>query len=143
MWVIRAPSSFLFGIIKYISKRLGMETHGFNVTSKVMDDEQSKRYEQGVFESGVESPMFVPLATAAILNLIAFFSGSVYVMRDRKLDIFIIQVFISCFGVLNSLQLYGAMFLKKDHGRMPLKTTITSTLTAGVLYGIASVPFRN
>lgn len=139
MLVIRALSAFPFGTMEYISKCLGMETDGFNVTSKVMDEEQNKRYEQGIFEFGVESPMFVPLATVAILNLIAFMTGFFH----KKFDIFILQIFICGFGVLNSLPLYGAMFVRKDNGRMPIKTIITSTLIVGVLYGIVSLPFRN
>lgn len=143
MWLIRAPSAFLLGFIEYITKCLGMETHGFNVTSKVMEDEQSKRYDQGIFEFGVQSPMFIPLATAAILNLVAFLRGFLYLLKDGKWDSFLIQMFIAGFGVMNSLPFYGGMFLRSDKGRMPMKTTITSTILVGVLCGIASVLIKN
>ncbi|KAL8536399.1 hypothetical protein ACS0TY_011861 [Phlomoides rotata] len=144
MWLIRGPSSFIFGSIEYITKCLGMETHGFNVTSKVMDADQSKRYDQGLFELGVPSPMFVPLAMAAILNLTAFIVGFFHVLRgERKLHDFFIQIFIVGFGVLNSLPLYEAMFLRSDKGRMPTNTTITSTSFVGILYGISSFVFKN
>ncbi|KAG8375135.1 hypothetical protein BUALT_Bualt10G0068900 [Buddleja alternifolia] len=139
MWLIRSLSAFIFGSIEYITKCLGIATHGFNVTSKVMDDEQSKRYDQGIFEFGVSSPMFVLLATAAILNLVAFVSGFVLILKERSLDNFFMQILIAGFGVLNSLPFYGAMFLRSDKGRMPTNTTITSTLLVGVLYGVASL----
>ncbi|KAH6820523.1 cellulose synthase like G3 [Perilla frutescens var. hirtella] len=144
MWLIRGPSSLLFGIIEYTSKCVGMETRGFNVTNKVMDEEQSKRYDEGIFEFGVASPMFVPLAMAAILNLIAFLAGFVYLLKGiMKLDGFFIQIFISGFAVLNSLPFYEAMFVRRDKGRMPTKTTITSALFVGVLYGITSFVLKN
>ncbi|KAL7122763.1 hypothetical protein ACP275_01G063700 [Erythranthe tilingii] len=136
LWLIRGLSSFLFGSIEYTSKRLGMATHGFNVTSKVMDNEQSKRYNQGMFEFGVASPMFVPLAMAAILNLAAFLGGFVLVLKEGGFDRFFMQIFIAGFGVLNSLPFYEAMVLRSDKGKMPMKTTITSILLVGILYGI-------
>ncbi|KAH6783452.1 cellulose synthase like G3 [Perilla frutescens var. hirtella] len=142
MWLIRGSSAFYFGIIEFITKCLGMETHGFNVTSKVMGDELIKRYDQGIFEFGVESPMFVPLATAAIINLIAFLTGFVHASKDGSLGVFFIQIFITGFGVLNSFPFYEAMFFRRDKGRMPLKTTITSALLVGALYGVASLVLR-
>ncbi|KAK6137274.1 hypothetical protein DH2020_028989 [Rehmannia glutinosa] len=138
MWLMRSLSSFVFGSIEYAIKCLGVPTHGFNVTSKVMDDELSKRYDQGVFEFGVPSPMFVPLAMAAILNLSAFLGGLVHVLKGGNLSNFFVQIFLAGFGVVNSLPICGAMFLRSDKGRMPMKITMTSTLLVGVLYGIAS-----
>ncbi|KAL2516680.1 Cellulose synthase-like protein G3 [Abeliophyllum distichum] len=139
IWLIRGLSSFPFGSIEYIAKHLGMATHGFNVTSKVMDDELSKRYDQGIFEIGVESPMFLPLAMAAILNLMAFFFGGiVQIFKERNLDGFFVHVFIAGFGVLNCLPIYEAMVLRSDKGRMPTRTTIISTLLVGGLCAAAS-----
>ncbi|KAL0329925.1 UNVERIFIED_CONTAM: Cellulose synthase-like protein G3 [Sesamum radiatum] len=83
MWLIRALSPFVFGTIEFVMKRLGLPTHEFVVTSKVMDAELSRRYDQGMFEFGVPSPMFVPLATAAILNLIAFLGGFVCLFEKK------------------------------------------------------------
>ncbi|KAL0324173.1 UNVERIFIED_CONTAM: Cellulose synthase-like protein G3 [Sesamum calycinum] len=138
MWLIRALSPFVFGTIEFVMKRLGLPTHEFVVTSKVMDAELSRRYDQGMFEFGVPSPMFVPLATAAILNLIAFLGGFVLVLKERSFGSFFIQMFIAGFGVMNSLPFYEAMVLRRDKGRILTKTTLTSTLLVGLLYGIAS-----
>ncbi|KAK4435500.1 Cellulose synthase-like protein G1 [Sesamum alatum] len=138
MCLIRANSSFAFGMIEYIMKSLGMPTHGFNVTSKVMDDELSKRYDHGIFEFGVPSPMFVTLATTSILNLIAFLGGFVLILKERSFGSFFIQMFIAGFGVMNSLPFCEGMVLRRDKGRMSTKTTFTSTLLVGLLYGIAS-----
>ncbi|CAA3013910.1 cellulose synthase G3 [Olea europaea subsp. europaea] len=138
-WLIRGLSSFLFGSIEYIAKHLGMPTQGFNVTSKAMDDEQSKRYDEGIFEFGVESPMFLPLAMAAILNLMAFFYGGiVQIFKERNMDAFLVQVFIAGFGVLNCFPIYEAMILRSDKGRMPTRITIISTLLVWGLCAIAT-----
>ena len=84
MWMVRGVTSYMFGLIEFVSKYLGIATQGFNVTSKVVDNEQGKRYNQGTFEFGVESPMFVSLAVAAIINLIAFVGGLIGVLRGKN-----------------------------------------------------------
>ncbi|ONI07494.1 hypothetical protein PRUPE_5G123700 [Prunus persica] len=84
MWMIRGLSSFLFGTIEFSLKSLGIASHGFNVTSKVLDEDQSKRYEQGSIEFGVSSPLFVTLTMAAIVNLVAFAWGNVELIRGSN-----------------------------------------------------------
>ncbi|CAL5437785.1 unnamed protein product [Camellia sinensis] len=84
MWMVRGVTSYMFGLIEFMSKYLGIATQGFHVTSKVIDNEQGKRYDQGTFEFGVESPMFVSPAVAAIINLIAFVGGLIGVLRGKN-----------------------------------------------------------
>ncbi|CAL5442743.1 unnamed protein product [Camellia sinensis] len=84
MWMVRGVTSYMFGLIEFMSKYLGIATQGFHVTSKVVDNEQGKRYDQGTFEFGVESPMFVSPAVAAIINLIAFVGGLIGVLRGKN-----------------------------------------------------------
>ncbi|RVW91580.1 Cellulose synthase-like protein G1 [Vitis vinifera] len=96
----------------------GISPYGFNVTSKVVDEEQSKRYNQGEFEFGVPSPLFLPLATAAILNLI----------------------FLTGFAVVNCCRLYEAM-LRTDEGKMPANITLISIVLAWALYLASSMAF--
>ncbi|PSS11207.1 Cellulose synthase-like protein [Actinidia chinensis var. chinensis] len=139
MWLIRGVTSYLFGLIEFVSKCPGIATHGFNVTSKVVDDEQGKRYDQGTFEFGVHSPMFVPLAAAAIINLIALIRGLIGVFRGWNLEGLFVQMFISGFVVLNCWPVYEAMVLRSDKGRMPTKTTMVSIFVAWALYAIASL----
>ncbi|XP_058223179.1 cellulose synthase-like protein G3 isoform X2 [Rhododendron vialii] len=138
MWMLRGVTSYLFGLIEFLTKCLGIATHGFNLTSKVLDGEQSKRYDQGTFEFGVESPMFVPLSTAAIVNLIAFFGGLVRVFRGGDFDGLFVQIFLAGFVVVNCWPIYEAMVLRTDKGRMPTKTTLISTFLAWALYTAAS-----
>ncbi|XP_071918402.1 cellulose synthase-like protein G3 [Coffea arabica] len=130
MWLIRGLTSYLFGTIEFFSKLVGIPTQGFNVTSKVVDDEQGKRYGQGIFEFGVPSPMFLLLSVAAIINLIAFLGGFLEVLRGGNLDGLFVQLFIAGFAVLNSMPLYEAMVLRADKGKMPTKTTIISAFIA-------------
>ncbi|KAL5552418.1 hypothetical protein UlMin_002594 [Ulmus minor] len=143
IWMIKGLSCFLFGSIEYFLKSLGISTHGFDVTSKVVDQEQSKRYEQGVFDFGVESPMFVPMTMAAITNLAAFCLGLVFVLtgRESAFEGLFMQVLISGFGVLNSLPVYEAMIMSSKSG-IPTRTTLLSVVLSSVLFVTAFVALR-
>ena len=135
MWMIRGLTSHLFGTIEYLTKYLGISTQGFNVTNKIVDNDQGKRYHQGIFEFGVVSPMFVILATTSIINLIAFLKSLAQIFKgDQNLDGIFIQMFISGFVVINCLPIYEAMVLRSDKGRMPTRVTIFSTCLACTLY---------
>ncbi|KAL5552417.1 hypothetical protein UlMin_002593 [Ulmus minor] len=143
IWMIRGLSCFLFGSIEYFLKSLGISTHGFDLTSKVVDQEQSKRYEQGVFDFGVESPMFVPMTMAAITNLAAFCLGLLVVLtgRESAFEELFMQVLISGFGVLNSLPVYEAMITSSKRG-IPTRTTLLSVVLSSVLFVAAFVAFK-
>ncbi|KAJ9148095.1 hypothetical protein P3X46_030189 [Hevea brasiliensis] len=135
MWNIRGLSSFMFGFVEFILNSLGISTSGFNVTSKAVDDELSKRYEQGLFEFGVASPMFVPLVMAALMNLVSFAWGlSEIVKGGRNMEGLAIQIFLSAFAVANSWPVYEAMVLRSDNGKMPAKTCVIGTALTWVIY---------
>ncbi|KAL4651339.1 hypothetical protein ACB092_01G152700 [Castanea dentata] len=143
MWMIRGLSCFLFGSLEYFLKCLGISTTGFNVTNKVVDDEQSKKYEQGVFDFGVPSPMLISITMAAIINLAALVRGLTEAFMGRKLENLFVQMFIAGFVVVNSAPIYEAMVLRSDKGRMPIKTTVVSIFLALALYVLFPFTVRN
>ncbi|CAI9772102.1 unnamed protein product [Fraxinus pennsylvanica] len=51
MWLIRSLSSDLFGSLEHIINHLGIATRGFEVTSKVVDNEQNKSVDYGFSEN--------------------------------------------------------------------------------------------
>ncbi|KAI3969909.1 hypothetical protein MKX01_038377, partial [Papaver californicum] len=130
-------SSYLFGSIDFFLKSLGISTFGFVITSKVIDDEQNKHYEQGVFEFGIASPLFVPLTTTAIINFIAFSVGVTrMILGHSKLEEIFIQLVLSGSGIVNCWPVYDTL-LRNDKGKMPLKITILSSLLAFSLYSLS------
>ncbi|XP_065618115.1 cellulose synthase-like protein G3 isoform X2 [Quercus suber] len=138
MWMIRVLSGFFFAFLEYFLKCLGISTYGFSLTNKVVDDEQSKRYDQGVFEFGVPSPMFVPITMAAIINLVSFFMGLMQVLKGSNSEGLFLQMSMAGFVVVNSMLIYEAVVLRRDKGRMPVKITTISTCLALALYVLAS-----
>ncbi|KAK8324007.1 hypothetical protein V6Z11_A12G274800 [Gossypium hirsutum] len=125
----------------FVVKSIGIPTEGFNVTSKIINDEQSKRYEQGVFEFGVPSPLFVTLTMAAIINLLSFIVGLVHFIVDggSNKEGLIMQLVLTGLIVMNCLPVYQAIALRSDKGKMPTKTTVTATFLASAVYVVASL----
>uniref|UniRef100_A0A2P2KHT3 Cellulose synthase-like protein G3 n=2 Tax=Rhizophora mucronata TaxID=61149 RepID=A0A2P2KHT3_RHIMU len=143
IWHIRGLTCYIFGLIEFLLKSLGISTPGFNVTNKVVDDEQSKRYEQGIFEFGVHSRMFVPLTMAAILNLLSFVQGLVQVFGGNNLEGLLVPMFLSGFCVVNCWPIYEAVALRSDKGKLPTKTTIVALLLTWVAYMLSSLIFTS
>ncbi|XXG65827.1 hypothetical protein AAC387_Pa05g3438 [Persea americana] len=131
MWMIRGVSSFLISILDTILKYLGISESGFEITSKVIDEEAVDRYKDEVMEFAVASPMFVLPTTLSLLNLYCFLRSTVLVIVQGEpsvLDHMALQLILSGFISLISLPLYEASFLRRDKGRMPTSITAYSTL---------------
>lgn len=132
MWSIRGFSSHLFGFIEFTLQTLNLSTHGFNVTSKANDDEeQSKRYEKEMFEFGPSSTMFLPMTTAAIVNLLAFVWGlyGLFAWGEGL----VLELMLASFVVVNCLPIYEAMVLRKDNGKLPKRICFVAVILTFVL----------
>ncbi|KAH7841452.1 hypothetical protein Vadar_030051 [Vaccinium darrowii] len=141
MWMIRGLSSFAFGLGEYILQSIGLATSGFNVTNKVVDDELGKRYNQGIFEFGVASPLYLPLTTSALINLFSVVWGLVQVFVNGGFEDLFLQILLAGFGVVNCWPVYEAVFFRSDDGKMPVKITVISLVLASVLYLATSLAF--
>ncbi|KAG4184740.1 hypothetical protein ERO13_A09G189501v2 [Gossypium hirsutum] len=139
MWMIRGLTCNLFASIEYLLESLGISTYDFCLTSKVVDDEQSKRYGQGIFEFGVPSPLFVPLTVAAIINLFSFLSGLTGFFSGNNMEGLGLQMILTGFIVLNYLPVYGAIALRNDAGKMPTQIIIISTFVSVAIYYASSL----
>ncbi|RWW46713.1 hypothetical protein BHE74_00047341 [Ensete ventricosum] len=144
MWMIIGLTSYLFGTVQFVLKKIGISAQGFNVTSKVMEDEQSKRYEKGAFYFGVESPFFVVLGTVAAVNFSSLVVGIARAATtEGGFDELFVQLFLSVFVTANCWPIYEAMFLRSDGGKLPRNVTVISLVLAGFLHCIAYLIFHN
>ncbi|XP_034673224.1 cellulose synthase-like protein G3 [Vitis riparia] len=141
VWMTRGLSSFSIGSVEYILKSIGISTFGFNVTSKAVEEEQSKRYKKGMFEFGVASPLFLPLTTAAIINLVSFLWGIAQIFRQGRIEDLLLQILLVGFAMVNCWPIYEAMVLRADEGKMPVKITLISIVLAWALYLASSIAF--
>ncbi|RVW33638.1 Cellulose synthase-like protein E6 [Vitis vinifera] len=115
--------------LETILKLLGFAKSSFAVTSKVADEEESKRFEKEVMEFGAPSPIFTILATLALLNLFAFIGGIKRMIMDvpaHVLDSLLLQVLLCGVLVFINLPVYQGLFLQKDASRVPYSVTYQS-----------------
>ncbi|KAK8482455.1 hypothetical protein V6N13_060335 [Hibiscus sabdariffa] len=141
MWMISGLTCFLFSSIEYSLKSVGISTQGFSLTSKVLDDAQSKRYGEGSYEFGVPSPMFVPLTMAATINLFSFILGLIRVLKDGNDEVLSLEMVLSGAIVLNCLPIYRAIAVRNDAGRMATQVTVISAFLSATLCYASSLCF--
>ncbi|RWV95250.1 hypothetical protein GW17_00042139 [Ensete ventricosum] len=123
LWLLKRTTSYLYGTVDAILKVMGFSKVAFAITGKVADADASKRYEQEIMEFGSSSssPMFVVIATTALLNLLCLVVGLQRLVADWDfggLDKFLIQILLCGVVVALNLPIYEALFLRKDKGRM-------------------------
>lgn len=142
MVLILGSSCFPLSVFNWLLASLSLSTFEFNVTSKVLDTELSKRYEKGVFEFGLDLPLLLPVNVAALINLLALVMGiKEIVINNGRFEDFLGQLFIAGFGMVNSWPIYEAMALRIDKGKMPIKTTIKSVCATLVICFVFSSAF--
>lgn len=128
MWMIRRVTSYLFAIIDTFLRLLGLSAMEFAITSKVSDEDESRRYEQEVMEFG-SSLEFVIISTVALLNLACLAGGLCRIIVggwSARLDVFSLQIVLCGALVATNIPIYEAMFVRKDKGRLPLSVTLAS-----------------
>ncbi|XP_016723288.1 cellulose synthase-like protein E1 isoform X4 [Gossypium hirsutum] len=135
MWLFKRTTSYLFASFETILKLLGYSQLAFVITTKVADEDISKRYDQEMIEFGVTSPMFDILATLAILNLLGSFGAikKVTMHADKGfkvLDQFGLQILLCLVLVTINLPVYQALFFRMDKGKMPSSVTYKSIIFA-------------
>ncbi|XP_031400694.1 cellulose synthase-like protein G3 isoform X4 [Punica granatum] len=136
--LVRGLTCLLIGSLEFGLKCLSISIGGFSVTSKATNDEQRKMYEQGVFDFGASSLMFVPLSVAALVNFIAFARGLALSLAGAlAVESLALQVLLASFGVVNGWPLYEAMFFRSDKGRLPTNITLASAFVAALLCAAA------
>uniref|UniRef100_A0ACD5YGY1 Uncharacterized protein n=1 Tax=Avena sativa TaxID=4498 RepID=A0ACD5YGY1_AVESA len=129
MWLVRRITSYLYGFIDTARKLLGLSKMAFAVTSKVSEEDESKRYEQEIMEFGSASPEYVIIATVALLNLICLVGGLSQIMTggwNIILNSFFPQLILCGMLVITNIPFYEAMFVRKDKGRIPFSVTLAS-----------------
>ena len=140
MWLYKRTTSYFFGFLDYILKRLGFTNSAFVITTKVADDDVSQRYEQEVMEFGTSSPMFTILATLALLNVLCFVSGLKRVIADVETLVweqFALQILLCGLLVFINLPIYQGLFVRKDVASLPTSVAYQSTMFALLACAIA------
>lgn len=138
MWMIRGVSCWLFGLAEFTLKSFGIFKHGFSLTHKLLHSDQVKKYDEQIFDLGISSPLFVPLTTAAIINLFAFIIG--FIRLNFLNEELVMQMLTTGFVVINCLPIYSAVVFWSDKGaKISTNTILLATFLASALSAISSL----
>ncbi|MBA0632830.1 hypothetical protein Godav_001506 [Gossypium davidsonii] len=130
MWLFKRTTSYFFALCDTILKLLGYSNPTFVITAKVADEDVLRRYEQELMEFGDSSPMFVVLASLAMLNLFSCFGAIKKLVfnadHSEVSDRFGLQILLCFLLVALNWPVYNAVFFRKDNGGMPAPVTYKS-----------------
>ena len=131
IWLYKRASSYLFAFVDTILKSLGLSESAFVITTKVADEDGSKRYEKEIMEFGSSSPMFTILSTIAMINLFCFIGGVVKEAFFGKgiVELFKtmpLQILLCGVLILINLPLYQGLFFRTDKGKIPSSVVVKS-----------------
>ncbi|XP_059666571.1 cellulose synthase-like protein E1 [Cornus florida] len=133
IWLYKRTTSYFFALLDTILGFIGFSDLAFVISTKVTDDDTSRRYEQETMEFGASSTMFNILGLVAMLNLICFVWLVKMVVTDAGTvfyETMALQILLCGLLVLINLPLYQALFLRKDRGKMPYSVTFKSVVLA-------------
>ncbi|KAJ7963605.1 Cellulose synthase [Quillaja saponaria] len=136
MVVIRRTTSYFFGFIDNLKKILGLSETKFAITSKLITEDVSRRYEQEVIEFGSSSTIFNIISTLALLNLFGFVGGIKKIVIDlgfKDSNQLTLQIMICALMILVNLPVYEALFVRNDKGCLPSSVMINSIVLASVI----------
>ncbi|KAH6770011.1 hypothetical protein C2S52_014814 [Perilla frutescens var. hirtella] len=117
VWMMKSGTCYIFGLIDAILDRIGLHEANFTLTNKVVDDEQARRHEMGVYDFQASTWLLAPLCSVYILNLVSIIIGGARICQQHHE--FVAQLALSLFGVVVNYHLFEGMVLRKDSGRVP------------------------
>ncbi|KAL7220174.1 hypothetical protein ACSBR2_013106 [Camellia fascicularis] len=113
IWIIRCVTSYLFGCLDVLLKRLGITKANFRLTNKAIDQEKLQKYEKGKFDFQGAEMFMVPLGILSMLNIVCFIGGMKRVYFEGNLEELFGQVFISSLTLVLSYPILEDLVTKK------------------------------
>ncbi|CAH9137326.1 unnamed protein product [Cuscuta epithymum] len=137
VWMMKLGTCYFYALINSILNKFGLHEANFNLTNKVVDDENVMLYEREIYDFRALPMLLVPLCCIYILNLACFIIGVTRIYG--KGDELLAQVALSLFGLVVNYHLLDGMFLRKDNGRISPYVFQLTLIVSGVIFGCVSV----
>lgn len=128
--MIKSITAYFYGTLDAILKLYGFRKASFLPTNKAVDDEQqSMRYQMGIYDFQASKMFIVPLVTIVILNMISFvWSVTGKVIYEGKFSELFGQVLVAFFILMVNYPILEGMIFRTDQGSIPISVTLLSML---------------
>ncbi|MBA0768490.1 hypothetical protein Gotri_017286, partial [Gossypium trilobum] len=130
IWMMRSITSYFYGSLDVVLNKLGMKEASFLPTNKVIDDEQVKLYEMGIFDFRTATTFLAPLVTVILVNIAAFVRALVVNVVDNDRDGYwekmFGQMFLSFYILVSNYTVIEGMIIRRDKASIPLYVTLLS-----------------
>lgn len=134
--MIKAVTSYVYATLECAMAMLGLQESSFLPTNKAGDDDTSKWYQIGKYDFRTSNKFLVPIVGAVTLNLSSFVVGVARVIVTQSWDTLFAQLFFSIYVLIISFPVIEGMLLRKDDARIPLRTTLISTLMSWIILSL-------
>ncbi|KAH6770010.1 hypothetical protein C2S52_014813 [Perilla frutescens var. hirtella] len=130
-WMMKSGTCYMFGLRDAILDRISLHEANFTLTNKVVDDEQVRRYELGMYDFHVSTWPLALLCSVYMLNLVSIIMGGARIFQQG--DELVAQLGLSLFGVVVNYHFLQGMVLRKDSGRVPPFASSLALLISALL----------
>ncbi|KAH6816340.1 hypothetical protein C2S51_021160 [Perilla frutescens var. frutescens] len=130
-WMMKSGTCYMFGLRDAILDRISLHEANFTLTNKVVDDEQVRRYELGMYDFHVSTWPLALLCSVYMLNLVSIIMGGARIFQQG--DELVAQLVLSLFGVVVNYHFLQGMVLRKDSGRVPPFASSLALLISALL----------
>ncbi|KAM0030539.1 putative cellulose synthase (UDP-forming) [Helianthus debilis subsp. tardiflorus] len=129
VWMIKGITSHLYGSAHAIMEKLGVKEANFLPTNKVVNEDEVKLHQMGIYNFQTSSIFLVPLCSLVTLNLLAFVVGIIQIVfHGEYVDAIFIQTFLTFYIALMGYPVLEGMMLRKDKGRIATKVSCYSLI---------------
>ncbi|KAG8370359.1 hypothetical protein BUALT_Bualt14G0108700 [Buddleja alternifolia] len=139
IWAMKCLTSYMYASLDATMEKIGLTKAIFLPTNKVVDDEQTKRYQMGIYDFQASALFMVPLCSLYILNVASFIIGLVKILQSHKGNEMIVQAFIPFFITILFFPLLEGMVIRKDKGRISPFVSLVSTVVSIVVLSFVSL----
>ncbi|KAL3648806.1 hypothetical protein CASFOL_005209 [Castilleja foliolosa] len=134
VWMMKSGACYLYATLNAVLDQFGLNEANFSLTSKVVDDEETKRHQEGVYDFQSSPQLLVPLCSVYIINLVAFFVGTMRIFQSNEgKEMFFAQAMLALFGISVNYHLFQGMVLRADKGRISSFITLLSVGISAII----------
>ncbi|KAK4478177.1 hypothetical protein RD792_017459 [Penstemon davidsonii] len=141
VWMMKSSVCYLYAVINAIADKFGTTEANFSLTNKDIEEEQTRWYQQGIYNYQASPGLIVPLCTLYLINLASFIIGIAKIVLNQTGDQMLVQAILPLFGVIMNYNLLEGMFLRMDKGRVSIFVTLLSIAISAIYLYFGSVLF--